>query len=64
MTKLNPIILLDVMVENLLEFLENKDWKVEIVSQKLGITQQNRDNPTLGRSRLERPNLKKKWAKL
>ena len=44
MTKKNPIILLDVMVENLLEFLEDKDWTVETVSKKLGVTQENRDD--------------------
>jgi predicted nuclease of predicted toxin-antitoxin system len=44
MTKENPIILLDVMVENLLEFLEDKGWKVETVSKELGVTQQNRDD--------------------
>ena len=38
-----PIILLDVMVENLREILEDKDWKVETVSKKLGVTQENRD---------------------
>jgi len=43
-TKENPIILLDVMVENLREILEDKDWKVETVSKKLGVTQENRDD--------------------
>ena len=44
MAKENPIILLDVMVENLREFLEDKDWKVETVSKTLGVTQENRDD--------------------
>jgi len=39
-----PVILLDVMVENLRSLLEDKDWKVETVSKKLGVTQQNRDD--------------------
>ena len=39
-----PIILLDVMVENLREVLEDKGWKVETVSKTLGVTQQNRDD--------------------
>jgi len=39
-----PIILLDVMVENLREFLEDKNWNVETVSKKLGVTQENRDD--------------------
>ena len=32
------------MVENLREFLEDKDWKVETVSKTLGVTQENRDD--------------------
>ncbi len=44
MTKENPIILLDVMVENLREVLEDKGWKVETVSKTLGVTEQNRDD--------------------
>lgn len=44
MTKENPIILLDVMVENLREFLEDKGWEVETVSKQLGVTQQNRND--------------------
>jgi len=44
MTKEKPIILLDVMVENLREFLEDNDWKVETVSKKLGVTQENRED--------------------
>ena len=44
MAKENPIVLLDVMVENLREFLEDKDWKVETVSKTLGVTQENRDD--------------------
>jgi len=39
-----PIILLDVMVENLQEFLEDKGWRVETVSKQLGVTQENRDD--------------------
>lgn len=39
-----PVILLDVMVEHLLEFLEDKGWVVETVSKKLGVTQENRDD--------------------
>ena len=44
MTKEKPIILLDVMVENLLEFLEDNNWKVETVSKKLGVTQEKRED--------------------
>ena len=44
MDKENPTVLLDVMVENLREFLEDKDWKVETVSKTLGVTQENRDD--------------------
>jgi len=44
MSKESPIILLDVMVENLREVLEDKGWKVETVSKTLGVTQQNRDD--------------------
>ncbi len=44
MAKEKPIILLDVMVENLREVLEDKGWKVETVSKTLGVTQQNRDD--------------------
>jgi predicted nuclease of predicted toxin-antitoxin system len=44
MNKESPIILLDVMVENLREFLEDKNWKVETVSKTLGVTQANRDD--------------------
>ena len=32
------------MVENLRELLEDKDWKVETVSKKLGVTKENRDD--------------------
>jgi len=39
-----PVILLDVMVENLEEFLKDKEWEVETVSKKLGVTQENRDD--------------------
>jgi predicted nuclease of predicted toxin-antitoxin system len=44
MTKENPVILLDVMVENLREFLEDKGWVVKTVSKTLGVTQENRDD--------------------
>ena len=42
MTK--PVILLDVMVENLLDILKDKGWEVETVSKKLGVTTENRDD--------------------
>ena len=44
MSSPNHVILLDVMVENLEEFLKDKGWEVETVSKKLGVTQQNRDD--------------------
>jgi len=39
-----PVILLDVMVENLLDILKDKEWEVETVSKKLGVTTENRDD--------------------
>lgn len=39
-----PVILLDVMVENLLDLLKDRDWTVETVSDKLGVTSENRDD--------------------
>jgi len=39
-----PVILLDVMVENLQKPLEDKHWTVETVSKKLGVTKENRDD--------------------
>ena len=41
---MKPVILLDVMVENLEEFLKDKEWEVETVSKKLGVTRENRDD--------------------
>ena len=39
-----PVILLDVMVENLLDILKDKGWEAETVSKKLGVTTENRDD--------------------
>ncbi len=44
MTKEKPIILLDVMLENLREFLEDKGWEVETVSKTLGVAQKSRND--------------------
>ncbi len=44
MTKEKPIILLDVMFENLQELLVDKGWEVETVSKTLGVTQEKRDD--------------------
>jgi len=44
MSSEKPIILLDVMVENLYDLLKDKGWQVETVSDKLGVTKDNRDD--------------------
>jgi len=44
MSSEKPIILLDVMVENLYDLLKDKGWQVETVSDKLGVTKENRDD--------------------
>ena len=44
MTKENPIILLDVMVENLQELLADKGWSIQTVTETLGVAKENRDD--------------------